>query len=142
MCGFRFEEHTADIIIEAWGDTLEQVFEEAAKGMYEAMTDINNVSKKIQYCVDIEGIDLENLLYKWLEELLIVTDSKNIVFCDFKVEFVEKTKNTYRLQGCAYGEKFDRNKHRAKTEVKAITYHQMRICEEGGEWKLRYTLDI
>ncbi|MCC6010049.1 MAG: archease [Fervidicoccaceae archaeon] len=142
MRGYQFIEHTADVIVEACGPTIEEAFEEAAKGMYEVMTDISLVSKSEKLCLDVDGIDLENLLYRWLENLLIATDSKNLVFSDFKIEAIEKDKNTYRLRGCAYGEKFYRNKHRSKTSVKAVTYHQMRICEEGGEWKLRYTLDI
>jgi len=142
MRGYQFIEHTADVIVEAWGATIEEAFEEAAKGMYEVMTDTSLVIKSEKLCLDVDGIDLENLLYRWLENLLIATDSKNLVFSDFKIEAIEKDKNTYRLRGCAYGEKFDRNKHRSKTSVKAVTYHQMRICEEGGEWKLRYTLDI
>jgi len=142
MRGYQFIEHTADVIVEAWGATIEEAFEEAARGMYEVMTDTAMVEKTEKICFEVEGIDLENLLYKWLEELLIVTDSKNMVFADFKIEVVEKNRNNYKLYGCAYGEKFSREKHRSKTAVKAVTYHQMRICEEGGEWKIRYTLDI
>lgn len=142
MCGYQFVEHTADVIIEAWGDTIEEAFESAALGMYEVMTETQRVGGGEAYCFEIEGIDLENLLYRWLEELLITTDSKGILFSGFKVYAIERIAGSFRLRGCAYGERFNRERHRSKTAVKAVTYHQMMICEEGGKWKLRYTLDI
>lgn len=142
MTGFRFLEHTADVMVEAWGNTVEEAFEHAAKAMYEVMTDTSLVEPREEYCLAVEGIDLENLLYRWLEELLVATDSRHLVFSSFRVDAVEKTGSRFSIRGCAWGERFDKSKHVSRTIVKAVTYHQMSICEEQGTWKLRYTLDI
>jgi len=140
--GYAFSEHTADVVVEAWGETIEEAFEEAARGMYAVMTETELVRPEVEHCVEVAGFDLENLLYRWLEELLVATDSEGLVFSDFTVHAVEKRGSDFYLRGCARGERFDRERHRSKTGVKAVTYHLMRICEEGGSWKVRYTLDI
>ncbi|MEM4679195.1 MAG: archease, partial [Candidatus Jordarchaeales archaeon] len=85
MGQFRFLEHTADVKIEAEGKTLEEAFEEAARGLYELMTDISKVTPVVEKKIEVEGSDLENLLYNWLEEFIYLTDSERLVFSDFKV---------------------------------------------------------
>ncbi len=140
--GFRFIEHTADVIIEAWAPTLEGVFEYSAKAMYEVMTDISKVDKVIEKKVEAEGFDLENLLLRWLEELLSITDSEGILFSEFIVEKIEKMSEGYIVKSRCLGEEFNPEKHESRTEVKAVTYSQMRIWREDDLWKARFTLDI
>ena len=140
--GFRFIEHTADVIIEAWAPTLEGVFEQSAIAMYEVMTDTSKIDRVVEKRVETEGFDLENLLLRWLEELLSITDSEGIVFGEFIVEKIEKTNDSYIIRSRCLGEEFNPEKHESRTEVKAVTYSQMRIWREDNLWKARFTLDI
>ena len=117
-------EHTADILVKCKGDTLEECFESAAYAMFDQMIDISTAEKKIVFHVEIEKEDIEDRLYSFLSELLFIMDSESAVMSDFKVSF-EKNK----LFCEAYGEKFDPSIHKPKTEIKAVTYHMMKIDE-------------
>lgn len=140
--GFRFLEHTADVYFEARGETLEEVFEEAAKAMFSVITDISKVEKRIKKEIEGEGIDFFNALYRWLEELLILHDTEGLVFSDFRVKYVKEEGEVVKFAGEALGEPFDESKHVRGTEVKAVTYSMMEIGKDDGCWYARVVLDI
>jgi SHS2 domain-containing protein len=139
MNGYEFFEHTADVGIIARGKTIEEAFENAAKAVFEIMTDTSKIEAK--ECRDIStfGYDLENLLYKWIEELLYYHDTETLVFTEFQVRI---DKENMTLTGKACGEKFDPNKHEKRTVVKAMTYHMMEIRQENGNYVVQFVVDI
>ncbi|RLF79143.1 archease [Thermococci archaeon] len=134
-------EHTADIGIRGYGDTLEEAFEAVAIALFDVMVDVRKVEKKEVREIEVKGEDLYSLLYNFLEELLILHDTEGLVFGDFEVK-IEKTEQGYRLKAKAYGEKLS-EKHEPKEEVKAITYHEMKIKQlTSGEWMAQLVPDI
>jgi len=134
-------EHTADIGIRGYGDTLEEAFEAVAIALFDVMVDVRKVEKKEVREIEVEGEDLYSLLYNFLEELLILHDTEGLVFGDFEVK-IEKTEQGYRLKAKAYGEKLS-EKHEPKEEVKAITYHEMEIKQlPSEEWMAQLVPDI
>jgi len=134
-------EHTADIGIRGYGDTLEEAFEAVAIALFDVMVDVRKVEKKEVKEIEVEGEDLYSLLYNFLEELLILHDTEGLVFGDFEVK-IEKTEQGYRLKAKPYGEKLS-EKHEPKEEVKAITYHEMKIKQlTSGEWMAQLVPDI
>ncbi|MHA1712189.1 MAG: archease [Candidatus Freyarchaeota archaeon] len=142
MGGFRFLEHTADAKIEAKGGSLEEAFEEAAKALYELMTDTSRVNPEVERRIEVEGEDLESLLYNWLEEFIYLTDSEGLIFSVVNVEEIRRENGRYRLAATARGERFNPEKHVSKTDVKAATYHEMEINVGEGEARLVFVLDI
>jgi len=140
--GFDHLEHTADVLIEARGPSLSEAFEMAALATYEVMTDTSRVEPKVKVDVEVEGIDLPNLLYRWIEELIIHTDSRRLVFSKFKVKEIEIGQDYARLKAEAWGEEFNPEKHVSRTVVKAMTYAQMSLKEESGCWTVRFVVDI
>ena len=134
-------EHTADIGIRGYGDTLEEAFEAVATALFDVMVDVRKVDRKEMREIEVEGEDLYALLYSFLEELLILHDTEGLVFGDFEVG-IEKTKEGYKLKAKAYGESLS-EKHEPKEEVKAITYHEMNIKQfEDGTWMTQLVPDI
>ena len=125
----------------AEGNTLEEAFKEAARALTDLMVDINTVEKSIEKKITVRSEDLYSLLYDFLTEILIIRDSENIVLSDFKVK-IEKEEKGYRLECFAYGEELDKEKHSPKGEVKAITYHKMKIEEKDGKHIIKYIVDI
>ncbi|MET1101268.1 MAG: archease [Pyrodictiaceae archaeon] len=141
--GYSHAPHTADEIVVAKGRSLEEAFEQAALGVYEIMTDTSRVEPRVEKRVVVEGFDLENLLYKWIEELLVITDSEGMVFSRFKVHRIERRgEEEYLLEASAWGEKFDPSRHEHRTIVKAMTYSLMEIRREDGCWRLQFVVDI
>jgi len=133
----------ADVYVEVYGDTLEELFENAAIAMFEVMTDTSKVSHRIVKSVSTEGFDLESLLYRWLEEWLIVRDSENMLFSKFKVYKLAKIgEDQFIIEGQGWGEKFNPSVHEVRTEVKAVTYHMMEVKQRDGKWIARFLLDI
>ncbi len=140
---FTFLEHMADVYIEAYGNTLEELFENSAIAMFEVMTDTSKVKPIEVKSVKTDGFDLESLLYCWLEEWLIIHDSENMVFSKFKVNTIKKVnEEEYVIEGYGWGEKFNPRVHEVRTEVKAVTYHMMEIKQINGKWIARFLLDI
>ncbi len=139
--GYRFLEHTADAYVEASGRSLEEAFENAAKAMFDIMTDISRIERKVRKEIVDEGIDLENLLYRWLEDLLIIHDSEGLVFSDFSVN-IEEGNEGYKIKGYAFGERFDPSKHPVEMEVKAVTYSLMEVKQVGECWVVRVVFDL
>ncbi|EHR78319.1 archease [Thermococcus litoralis DSM 5473] len=134
-------EHTADIGIRGYGETLEEAFEAVAIALFDVMVNVEKVEKREVREIEVEGEDLYSLLYNFLEELLILHDTEGLVFRDFEVK-IEKTEKGYKLKAKAYGEKLS-EKHEPKEEVKAITYHDMEIKQlPNGEWMAQLVPDI
>jgi len=139
---FRFLEHTADAYIEAYGDTLEDAFENAALATLEVMTDGEKVEPKIEDDVEAEAHDEYALLYNWIEELLIRFETTQRLYSRFKISSIEETVSGVRLKAKIWGEPFDPEKHLSKVGVKAITYHRMEIVRKPKKVTVKFILDI
>ena len=140
--GHALLEHTTDAYIEAWGPTLERAFAQAAEGLYDTMLNLETIDSIVEERVQAEGHDKKELLYNWLEQLLLEFDIKQIVYSSYDISIRSDTPNMFLLSGKLRGEKFDRQKHRAKTEIKGVTYHLMEIQENNGEVRVRFILDL
>ena len=124
MKTYELIDHTADVGIKAYGKTLSEAFENAAKGMFDIITDSSEIESIGQYDIELEAPDLEQLLVDWLSELLFLNSAKNLVFGFFKVEIDEK-KN--KLSAKIFGEKYTVSKHKIGAEIKAVTYHMLEV---------------
>jgi len=142
MGGFKFLQHMGDALIEAYGSTLEEAFENAALAMFEVMTNTSKVTPSIEEVIEVEGFDLESLLYNWLENLLVMFDVNARVYSKFKVEKITRTAEGFNLKARVWGEDYNSDKHEQRVGVKAVTYHMMSIEEKGGMWTLRFLLDL
>jgi SHS2 domain-containing protein len=129
---------TADVAFLAYGKDLNELFANAALAMFEVMINTKQVEKKEEEKVYVEGHDLESLMFNWLNELLYVSDSKNLAFSKFDVKIDEKN---FKLEAVCKGEEINPQKHETRTVVKAATYHRMKIWKEDV-WKAQVILDI
>ncbi len=140
--GFRFLEHTADVYFVASGRSIEEALRNAARAMFEVITDTSKVDVDTCFEVSDTCYDMFNCVYRWLEDLLILHDSRNLVFKDFEFRFVGGGNGEYKFVGKACGEVFDPAKHEPRKAVKAVTYSLMNIEQEGWCWKVYVVLDI
>jgi len=135
-------EHAADVGIRGYGSTLEEAFEAVALALFDVMVDVRRVESRECREVEVEEEDLEALLYSFLEELLVLHDMEGLVFGDVKVG-IWTTENGYRLKAKACGEPLDYDRHEPKEEVKAITYHDMKIEQlPDGRWMAQLVPDL
>jgi len=131
---YEIIEHTADVGIRAWGTTLAESFENAAKGMFAIITNNSKIDKIGEYEIVLDAGDAEQLLVDWLSELLFLNSAQNLVFGAFKVELDNNYRHLHAIVG---GEKYNRKKHGYGTEIKAITYHMLKV-----EKKPPYTVEV
>jgi len=139
---FEFLEHTADAYIAAYGESLEEAFENAALATFEVMTDIKKIKPKIEETVEVEAHDESALLYNWLEEFLIRFETTGNLYSHFKVLNIEETPSGLKLKAKARGEPYDPERHPSKVGIKSVTYHRMEIVKKPKAVTVRFILDI
>ncbi len=139
---YEYLEHTADAYVAAYGENLEEAFENAALAAFNVMTQVEKVKPSVEESVEVEAHDEYALLYNWLEELLIRFETKGKVYSRFKVHEIEKTPLGLRLKAKIWGEPFSPEKHMQKVGIKAVTYHQMEIIKKPEAVTVKFILDI
>jgi len=140
--GHRFLEHITDAYIEAWGSTLERAFAQAAEGFYETMLNLEEIDPIVEDDFEVCGHDKKELLYNWLEQLLLEFDINQMVYSSYDTSIASDTSTQFKLRAKIRGEKYDRAKHGSKTEIKGVTYHLMAIEESEEEVRVRFILDL
>jgi len=124
---YKLIDHTADVCIKAFGKNLSECFENAARGMFDIITDKSEIESTGQYDITLEADDLSQILVDWLSELLYLHSAHNLVFGFFKVNLDEKNN---KMTGRVFGEKFDLSKHKIGAEIKAVTYHMLEVKDK------------
>ena len=139
--GFKYLEHITDAYIEAWGDSLEEAFSYAGAAMINVMFEIKNVRGTSKTDFQVEGEDYLELLFNWLEKVLLLLSIDNQVISSFEIE-ISKLDTKYRLTAWGMAESIDLSRHNYRTEIKGITYHEMEVFQEDGQYKVRFILDL
>jgi SHS2 domain-containing protein len=139
--GFRYLEHITDAQIEAYGDSIEEAFSYAAKGTINVMFEIKHIQGTSKVDFLVEGVDYSELLFNWLERILLLITIDNKVMSSFELK-ISKLDSKYQLTGWGMAESISISKHCYKTEIKGITYHEMEILQEDGQYKVKFILDL
>jgi SHS2 domain-containing protein len=138
MRRFRFLNHTGDLAVEIYGQSLKDLYENAGQALFAVLTDPSKVEARVETAIALSYDNLETLLVDWLGELLYLHDAKELLFGRFEVESIEN--------GCfeakAWGESFQVGRHVIRTGVKAVTFHELEVKQERGRWRARVTLDL
>ncbi|XP_043251443.1 protein archease-like [Colletes gigas] len=125
---YEYLDHTADVQLHAWGDTLEEAFEQCAMAMFGYTTDLERVRMTEVYNVDAEGHDMESLLFHFLDELLFMFSAEPYIVAK-KVKITSFDRENFKISATAIGEVFTIGIHTQGAEVKAITYSSMQILD-------------
>src|SRR5262245_49464489 len=124
---YEFFEHTADLGIRVRAKELNSIFEDAAIALFSAIVDdLESVRSEREIEFEIAGTERDYLLFDWLKELLFRFDAEHLLFSKFEVSVSDEG-----LKAKARGEPIDPARHVLSHEVKAITYHELRVEREG-----------
>jgi SHS2 domain-containing protein len=140
MAYYEFLDHTADVLIRAYGKSLEEAFGSAAEALFALITDYAHIRPTRQVELDVESIDQEGLLVSFLSRLIVVFETDNLVLTDFSITFTSEN----ALSVTAGAEPFDEHTHGQGTPVKGISYHMMEINEprRGDQASVQVLFDI
>jgi SHS2 domain-containing protein len=139
---YEFLEHTADAYVAAYGANLTEAYENAAIAMFDVMTEVEKIKSLTEDHVEASGDDEQELLYNWLEALLVKSEITGMLYSKFKVSELAHDSSGFRLKAKIWGEKFDAEKHLQKVGIKAVTYHRMEIVKTPEKVTLKFILDI
>jgi SHS2 domain-containing protein len=141
---YEYLDHTADVQLHSWGDSLKESFEQIAMSMFGYMTEIDKIEMKteqeIEILLDAED-DILNLVFKWLDEWLFLFSAEPF-FIPRKIVIIEFDAERGYIKAIGYGEQFDINKHPQGTEVKAITYSNMQVHKDKPTNDIYVIIDI
>jgi len=134
--GFQEIEHTADVEIKVWGDDLNALFIQAAKGMYHLSQIRKEENKQItrSRSFSVTGMDTESLLVAFLNEVLFYLETERIAFQEFDLEFQGNGRLQAQLEGTIVKE--------LNRDIKAVTFHNLEIQELDTGWQVRIVFDV
>lgn len=135
---YKFINHTADVGIKVWGESLESLFENAAYSMFDILTELDKVKVKESLGVEIEGKRTDELLADWLRNLLYKFNGEGYLLREFNIEEISKK----GLKAKVRGEKLDLSRHTLKTEIKAVTYHGLEVKKTSQGWEAQVIFDV
>jgi len=135
---FELFEHTADVGLRVRAGDLNRLFEDAAQALFSAILADPDSAKPVEEMVfNIEGTRYDDLLFDWLSELLFTFATRHVVFADFSVR-VHKA----GLAAIVRGEPIDPARHELGAEIKAITYHGLKVEQTADGWLAEVIVDV
>lgn len=132
-------EHTADVGFELTAPDLKSAFETAAAAMFDLICDLDTVGDGIcrRVRVGARDADLENMMVRWLTELLYLLEAEGLLLSYFDVRKLESDV----IEAGVAGEPVDYDRHDLKVELKAATYHDLAVEQQDGVWLVRVIFD-
>ncbi len=131
-------DHTADLGLRIRSDTLEGLFAEAGEALFDAIVAQSDTVRPIEKATfQIDGDRHDDLLRDWLAELLFAFHVDHRLFSKFEVRLGDAG-----LAADAWGEPIDDQRHEIDAEIKAITYHGLKVVQERDGWLAEVIVDI
>ena len=139
---YRFLEDVAiaDIAFEAYGKSLNEMFENAALAIFELSADLKTVDAKQKLEFDLKNEKLDNLLYDFLSEILFLKDSKYMIFKNIKVSIAEGKIN--KLKAALVGDTINPQTQKLENDIKAVTMHMFELKKIRNGYQARIVVDI
>jgi len=135
---YEIFEHTADLGIRVRAADLNELFAEAARGLFSVMVaNLDAVRTSEELSFSLNGENVEELLHDWLAELLYTFHARRMALAEFQANV-----NASTLTTTARGEPIDLKRHEIDVEVKAITWHGLKIEQCDRQWMAEVIVDI
>jgi len=128
----------ADLLVEGRGKTLGEAVANVALGMLNMITPLEGIAEKETYRANVEGSDLQSLIFNLLDEMLFLNDSDGLTAKSLTVEIDEAN---LKARAVARGERFSAATHQVGIAVKAVTYHMMKIEKTGEGYRVLTVFD-
>ena len=136
VCWSHFP-HGADVGVKGSGPTLAAAFAGAAMAMTAVMVELESIRTDEAVTIQCKGADDEDLLYAWLNAVILEMATRGMVFGRFEVEIDDGA-----LKATAWGEKISPNRHQPAVEIKGATYTELAVGYEGGRWTAQCIVDV
>ncbi|MFB5611061.1 MAG: archease [Nitrosopumilaceae archaeon] len=135
----QYLEHATDAFIEVTASNLNEAFTLAGQSVVDTTLDREKIDEKEQKTITVSGKELRYLLFNWLEEVNYQLITEGFAIARFSLDISKNT--TYELKSTIFGEPIDLKKHHFKVEIKAPTFHMMKI-KQNDKITMRFLLDL
>jgi SHS2 domain-containing protein len=133
-------DHTADIGVRVTAAGLDQLFAEAGRAIASLVIENSELIEPRQaLTIELEAEDLEGLFVDWLSELIYRFEAERLVVQEFSISIADGHR---RLRADCRGEPVDWSRHQPGYELKAVTYHQLRVAQTAAGWEANVIFDI
>jgi SHS2 domain-containing protein len=133
---------TADLAFDAFGDSLQELFQAATCAVMEALVDPTTVGSTWQQTIEQTSEDPAELLFDWLSDLVYWKDAAGVVYGKADIVLTRQSDGTWKLNGQLYGAPVDGSAQALRADVKGVTKHLYRLAQEDGRWTVRVVLDV
>ncbi|MDX1388654.1 MAG: archease [Acidobacteriota bacterium] len=136
---YQLLDHTGDIAILVRAPTQEELYSAATRALFDVIADVVRVEPRRAVPIEVVGaVDREDLLVRYLSELLFLHDARGWLFRDAEIRRLTDD----AVEADAMGEPFDARRHVIERQVKAVTYHNLLLSEDRDGWSARLVLDL
>jgi SHS2 domain-containing protein len=130
------EDLTSDVMFEAYGKDLKELFRNAAEALFSVIAQTGKLKEDVSKEISVEGDDVRELMVNWLQELIARVDVEGLFFRRFEVKEISEKK----LRAVCYGQ--EARPELGETLVKAVTYYKLRVEKTSSGWMAGVSLDI
>ncbi len=135
---FTLLDHTADLGILVRGSDLTNLFEAAAIALIRIMVGGEPSGNTESINISVEGQDLNDLMVRWLGEILYLFEGEERLITDVTIGFISAS----RLDALVATVPFDPARHEILCEIKAVTYHEIEVVKRGSRWEAKIIFDL
>jgi protein archease len=135
---YNLIDHTADFGIHVFGSDSKELFANAAWAMFDIITEIDQL-KGLDSCnIEVSGYDWPDLMVNWLREVLYLWNGRELLVKSFHIISLSENNLSVRVNF----DPFNSDRHIIKTEIKAVTYHQIQVNSNPSGWEAKIIFDV
>ena len=135
---YELLDHTADFGIHVFGDTAKSLFQNAAMALTDQLVERGELLAREERRIVMEGNDRPDLMVNWLREILYLWTGEEHFVQSVHIESITEKQLTARV----WVDPFSPERHKLISEIKAVTYHQVRVYKTGSRWEAKVIFDI
>lgn len=135
---YRLLDHTADLGFEIFGRDLPELFANACLALFDTITDLSAVNGNTVQRISVSGMDMPDLMINWLRALLSLYTVDGVLVKSAEIMDISETRLTAKLTSDTYSS----DHHTLKTDIKAVTYHNVAVYRQDNHWTARVIVDV
>ncbi|MFC1593985.1 archease [Candidatus Omnitrophota bacterium] len=138
MKQYEIIDHTADIGIRVYGADLKELFINAGHGMFEIIADNSNITATKCLKIELTAENTEELFVGWLRELLYQFNANLLILKDISIHDI----TPQSIKASVWCDTIDKARHSILTEIKAVTYHELKVEHIDSHWQAQVIFDV
>lgn len=135
---YHLIDHTADFGIHVSGTNSKDLFANAAEALFDVITEIDSLTGHDSCHIEVSGDDWSDLMINWLREILYLWNGRERLVKSADITSLSEN----MLSAQVVFDSYDPDRHSIKTEIKAVTYHQIQVKRSLSGWTAQIIFDI